>query len=119
MLAWPAAVALLVCLSTSTRALSQYGCSDPPLGAVFNVSGGHYSGVVSCGNLFLATDIPTAPVVHAAKSALAPDAMYTLLLVDFDGNANGSYPDAVPPGNNSPVRHWVVRAPSRQIQFFV
>jgi hypothetical protein len=29
-------------------------------------------------------------------------------MIDFDGDANGSWPDAVPPGRNSPVRHWIV-----------
>lgn len=30
------------------------------------------------------------------------------MMIDPDGNANGSWPDLVPPGKNSPVRHWIV-----------
>jgi hypothetical protein len=30
------------------------------------------------------------------------------MMLDFDGNANGSWPDPVPSGENSPVRHWIV-----------
>ncbi len=83
-----------------------YSCSDPPLFAEFEVAGAHYSGRVNCGNLFLQEDIPDAPVVKwkgAQKGEL-----YTLMMLDFDGNACGSYPDAVPEGENSPVRHWIV-----------
>jgi len=30
------------------------------------------------------------------------------MMLDFDGNADGSWPDPVPPGQNAPVRHWIV-----------
>ncbi len=39
-----------------------YQCSFPPLEVTFVVKGGYYNGAVNCGNLFLQTDIPTAPV---------------------------------------------------------
>ncbi|MGB8740000.1 MAG: hypothetical protein WCD52_07085 [Xanthobacteraceae bacterium] len=29
-------------------------------------------------------------------------------MLDFDGNANGSWPDPVAWGQNAPVRHWIV-----------
>jgi hypothetical protein len=82
-----------------------YGCSEPPLEMTFAVVGGHYKGAASCGNLFLATDIPTAPVVRW-KGADATK-LYTLMMLDFDGNANGSWPDQVSSGENSTVRHWI------------
>ena len=66
----------------------------------------HYSGAVNCGNLFLQSDIPSAPVVRW-KGADASK-FYTLMMLDFDGNADGSWPDPVPPGENSTVRHWIV-----------
>jgi phosphatidylethanolamine-binding protein (PEBP) family uncharacterized protein len=61
---------------------------------------------VNCGNLFLQPDIPTAPVVRRKEADATK--LYTLMMLDFDGNANGSWPDPVPSGNNSPVRHWIV-----------
>jgi len=66
----------------------------------------HYSGAVNCGTLFLQSDIPTAPVVRW-KGADASK-FYTIMMLDFDGNADGSWPDPVPPGENSTVRHWIV-----------
>ena len=30
------------------------------------------------------------------------------MMLDLDGNANGSWPDPVPPGQNAPARHWIV-----------
>ena len=83
-----------------------YAVTDPPLRLTFPVQGGHYSGEVHPGCLFLQTDIGKAPVVRWAKAE--PGAFYTLLMLDFDGNANGSWPDAVPSGENGPVRHWIV-----------
>jgi len=83
-----------------------YGCSTPPIEVTFAVTDHHYNGAVSCGNLFLQSDIPTAPVVRW-KGADATK-LYTLLMLDFDGNANGSWPDPVAPGENSTVRHWIV-----------
>jgi Phosphatidylethanolamine-binding protein len=84
----------------------EYGCSEPPIEVTFAVQDGHYSGAVNCGNLFLQSDIPTAPVVRW-KGADATR-LYTLVMLDFDGNANGSWPDPVAPGENATVRHWIV-----------
>lgn len=97
-------ILLAVPAPTASKELT-YGCSNPPLEVTFAVEGGHYSGVVSGGNIFLQSDIPTAPVVRW-KGARAGK-LYTLMMLDFDGNANGSYPDAVAPGKNAPVRHWI------------
>jgi Phosphatidylethanolamine-binding protein len=83
-----------------------YECSVPPLEVTFAIVGGHYSGAVNCGNLFLQSDIPTAPVVRWKRAKVGK--LYTLMMLDFDGNARGSWPDEVPPGDNSPVRHWIV-----------
>lgn len=82
-----------------------YRCSEPPLEVTFAIEGGHYSGAVHCGNLFLQSDIPTAPVIR--WKGADPAKLYTLMMLDFDGNANGSWPDPVPSGENSPVRHWI------------
>ncbi len=84
----------------------RYSCSEPPLEVTYAIVGDHYNGVVNSGNLFLQTDIPTAPVVRW-KAADATK-LYTLMMLDFDGNANGSWPDPVSSGDNSPVRHWIV-----------
>ena len=83
-----------------------YGCSQPPMEVTFAEKDRHYSGAVNCGNLFLQSDIPSAPVVRW-KGADASK-FYTLMMLDFDGNADGSWPDPVPPGENSTVRHWIV-----------
>ncbi|MGH8045888.1 MAG: YbhB/YbcL family Raf kinase inhibitor-like protein [Chthoniobacterales bacterium] len=83
-----------------------YERTDPPLEVTFAVAGGHYSGVVTGGNLFLQSDISEAPVVRWKDAAAGK--FYTLLMLDFDGNANGSWPDPVASGENSPVRHWIV-----------
>jgi hypothetical protein len=83
-----------------------YECTDPPLEVTFAVAGGHYSGVVTGGNLFIQSDISDAPVVRWKNAAAGK--FYTLMMLDFDGNANGSSPDPVPSGENSPVRHWIV-----------
>lgn len=106
--------ALLICCawplkSTRAEAIARalnYGCSEPPMEVTFAVKDHHYSGVVSCGNIFLQSDIPTAPVVRW-KGADATK-FYTLMMLDLDGNANGSWPDPVAPGENAPVRHWIV-----------
>lgn len=71
----------------------------------FAVKDRRYTGAVSCGNLFLQSDIPTAPVVRW-KGADATK-FYTLMMLDLDGNANGSWPDPVAAGGNAPVRHWI------------
>jgi hypothetical protein len=83
-----------------------YECSVPPLEVRFAIAGGHYNGAVNCGNLFLQTDIPTPPLVRWKQAKAGR--LYTLMMLDFDGNANGSWPDQVPMGENSPVRHWIV-----------
>ena len=82
-----------------------YRC-EPPIEVTFAGKDLHYSGAVNCGNLFLQSDIPNAPVVRW-KGADASK-LYTLMMLDFDGNANGSWPDPVAPGENAPVRHWIV-----------
>lgn len=83
-----------------------FTCTPEPLRVRFEVKGGHYNGEVNCGNLFLQPDIPVAPVVTygSAKSGK----FYTLMMIDPDGDAHGSWPDPVNPGTNSPVRHWIV-----------
>lgn len=91
--------------SADAKELS-YSKSTPPLEVTFQIEGGHYSGEVTGGNLFLQTDISQAPCVRWTKANKKK--LYTLLMLDFDGNANGSWPDEVPPGENSPVRHWIV-----------
>ena len=84
-----------------------YGCSTPPpLEVTFAIVDGRYNGAVGCGNLFLQSDIPAAPVVRWKRAD--PGKRYTLMMLDFDGNANGSWPDSVAPGQNAPVRHWIV-----------
>jgi hypothetical protein len=92
--------------SLTTAKELTYERTDPPLEVTFKVAGGHYSGVVTGGNLFLESDISTAPVVRWRDAAAGK--FYTLMMLDFDGNANGSWPDPVPSGENSPVRHWIV-----------
>jgi Phosphatidylethanolamine-binding protein len=82
-----------------------YTC-EPPIEVTFAGKDLHYSGAVNCGNLFLQSDIPNAPVVRW-KGADASK-LYTLMMLDFDGNAYGSWPDPVAPGENAPVRHWIV-----------
>lgn len=84
----------------------QFKCTPEPLLVEFEIVGNHYSGEVNCGNLFLQPDIPKAPKVtyHSAQT----NKLYTLMMIDPDGNAEGSWPDPVPPGKNAPLRHWVV-----------
>jgi len=83
-----------------------YERTDPPLEVTFAVAGGHYSGVVTGGNLFIQSDISEAPIVRW-KNATAGK-FYTLMMLDFDGDAGGSWPEPVRSGENSPVRHWIV-----------
>ena len=71
----------------------------------FAVKDRHYTGTVSCGNLFLQSDIPTATVVRWKRADATK--FYTLMMLDLDGNANGSWPDPVAAGENAPVRHWI------------
>jgi hypothetical protein len=84
----------------------KYSCSQPPLEVTYPIAGGHYSGMVNCGNLFLQSDTPNAPIVRWKEANVTK--LYTLMMLDFDGNANGSWPDPVPSGDNSPPRHWIV-----------
>jgi urea transport system substrate-binding protein len=90
-----------------------YVSSAPSLEVTFKVAGGHYSGAVTGGNLFLQTDILQAPLVHFSQAQ--PDKLYTLLMLDFDGDALGSWPDKDLPGKNSPIRHWIVGNISGQL----
>jgi phosphatidylethanolamine-binding protein (PEBP) family uncharacterized protein len=104
-------VALVLCSPFGTSHLVvadelKYGCSEPPLEVTFEILGDHYKGTVTCGNLLLEPDIPTAPIIRSKNADTSK--LYTLMMLDFDGNANGSWPDPVPSGNNSPVRHWIV-----------
>ena len=105
-----AVVLISVVMATVPRLSSasalDYQCSFPPLEVTFVVKGGYYNGAVNCGSLFLQTDIPTAPVVRWRRAN--PGKFYTLMMLDLDGNAKGSWPDAVVPGRNAPVRHWIV-----------
>lgn len=88
------------------KAANAYTSSTPPLEVTFKIVGGHYNGAVTGGNLFLQTDIPEAPLVRFSRAEQGK--LYTLMMIDFDGDASGSWPDKVPPGRNSPVRHWIV-----------
>jgi len=92
--------------SLTTAKELTYERTDPPLEVTFKIAGGHYSGVVTGGDLFLQSDISTPPIVRWKDAAKGK--FYTLMMLDFDGNANGSWPDPVPSGENSPVRHWIV-----------
>lgn len=107
----PQPTALILCGLFGISELSAakelaYERTDPPLEVTFAVAGRHYGGEVTGGNLFLQTDIADAPVVRWKKATAGK--FYTLMMLDFDGNANGSWPDPVPSGENSPVRHWIV-----------
>lgn len=84
----------------------KYICSQSPLQVTFDISGGYYNGAVNAGNLFFQTDIPKPPLVRWTRAD--DKKLYTLMMLDFDGNANGSWPDAVSSGENAPVRHWIV-----------
>ena len=64
-----------------------YECSTPPLEVAFAIVDGRYNGTVGCGNLFLQSDIPTAPVVQWKRANAGK--LYTLMMLDLDGNANG------------------------------
>jgi phosphatidylethanolamine-binding protein (PEBP) family uncharacterized protein len=98
--------ALLVAPRMATADPLTYTCSSPTLEVTFRTVGGHYNGAVTCGNLFLQADIPNAPTVRWAGAKRGK--LYLLMMIDFDGNALGSWPDRVPNGANSPVRHWLV-----------
>lgn len=104
-----ATVVLCALIGITHRASAReldYACSTPPIELTFAVTDHHYNGAVSCGNLFLQSDIPTAPMVR--WKGADPTRLYTLLMLDFDGNATGSWPDPVPAGENATVRHWMV-----------
>ncbi len=83
-----------------------YTVSQPPLYIEFAQIHGHYSGIVNHGNLILQSDIPDAPLIRWKNASAGK--FYTLMMLDFDGNATGSYPDPVAPGPNAPLRHWIV-----------
>lgn len=72
----------------------------------------HYSGAVSCGNLFLEKDIGNG--INTAPYVVYPQAetskFYALVMIDPDADLpnNGSFPEASTVGVHAPVRHWVV-----------
>jgi hypothetical protein len=70
------------------RCVLAFRCSPEPLKVEFEVVGRHYSGRVRCGNLFLASDIPDVPVVSFESAE--PGTLYTLMMIDPDGDAHGS-----------------------------
>ena len=85
-----------------------FKCTNPALSVDYtNVA--TYSGVVSCGNLFLEADIGgginIAPLViwPAAKA----DAYYTIMMIDPDADVDGSFPNIHAAGSHAPVRHWI------------
>lgn len=88
-----------------------FGCTDPALQVEYTHVK-YYNGKVSCGNLFLESDIgggiDIAPVVKypSAKEST----LYTMIMMDPDADLpnNGSWPDVKTPGSHAPVRHWVV-----------
>ena len=45
-----------------------YRASAPPLEVTFKIAGGHYSGAVTGGSLFLQTDITDAPFVRFSQA---------------------------------------------------
>ncbi|MTH96810.1 YbhB/YbcL family Raf kinase inhibitor-like protein [Roseibium sp. RKSG952] len=81
-------------------------CTETPLHVEFPIIGRHYSGEIHCGTLLLQQDIAGAPEVTFENAD--PETHYTLMMIDPDANADGSWPDAVLPGTNAPVRHWIV-----------
>jgi len=89
----------------------EFKCTQPAL-QVDYAHVKYYSGKVSCGNLFLESDIGgginVPPVVKYALPK--SDSLYTFLMVDPDADLpnNGSWPDVIIPGGHAPVRHWVV-----------
>mmetsp|Transcript_4673 Transcript_4673/g.13062 ORF Transcript_4673/g.13062 Transcript_4673/m.13062 type:complete len:425 (-) Transcript_4673:243-1517(-) len=91
-------------------------CTTPPLQVEYQVK--YYSGEVTCGNLFLESDIgggiDIAPVVKYPQAQ--EGSYYTLIMVDPDADlpCNGSWPDVTVPGSHAPVRHWVVGNLDRQ-----
>jgi len=89
----------------------RFSCTNPPLRVNYSHIK-YYSGEVSCGNLFLESDIggginvPPIVTYAAAKSG----SLYTFMMVDPDADLpnNGSWPDVTTPGSHATVRHWVV-----------
>lgn len=87
-------------------------CSEPPLQVEYTTA--HYSGTVSCGNLFLQGDIKGGPLGTAPEVTFASadcSKQYTLLMIDPDADLEGgaSWPDKMKPGSKkAPVRHWAV-----------
>jgi phosphatidylethanolamine-binding protein (PEBP) family uncharacterized protein len=89
----------------------KFECTEPAL--LVNYSHiEYYNGEVSCGNLFLESDIGGG--INVAPIVKFPDAKegtyYTLVMMDPDADLpnNGSWPDVTTPGSHAPVRHWVV-----------
>jgi len=86
-------------------------CTSPPLQVDYDRVE-HYSGEVTCGNLFLESDIGgginTPPVVKYPEAQ--EGSHYTLIMVDPDADlpGGGSWPDVTTPGSYAPVRHWVI-----------
>lgn len=100
-------VLLFILIADGANASDLMYCRSPdPLLATFKVKGGHYSGQVTGGNLFIQNDIPTAPLIRWPRAR--SNRCYALMMIDFDGNARGAWPDEVPCGDNAPVRHWIV-----------
>jgi hypothetical protein len=85
---------------------ANYECTDPPLEVTFAVAGGHYSGVVTGGNLFLQPDISDAPIVRWQKAAAGK--FYYADDAGLRREREWLLADPVPSGENSPVRHWIV-----------
>jgi len=88
-----------------------FTCTQPPLQVDYSHIK-YYSGKVSCGNLFLESDIGgginVAPVVKYPRAQ--EGSLYTLVMIDPDADLpnNGSWPDVTTAGGHAPVRHWVV-----------
>jgi len=84
-------------------------CTEPPLGVEYtNVE--TYSGTVSCGNLFLESDIGGGinepPQIKYTKAKQGK--YYTLLMLDTDALNSGSWPEETKSGDHAPVRHWAI-----------
>jgi len=89
----------------------KFTCTDIPLQVKYaHIK--YYNGTVSCGNLFLESDVgggvDIAPIVKLSECD--NDSLYTLVMIDPDADLpnNGSWPDAAMAGSHAPVRHWVV-----------
>lgn len=66
----------------------------------------YYNPSVMCGTIMLKPDIQSIPVFKWQEAAA--DSLYTMLMIDPDGNINGSWAadqQCPPPGDVAPVRH--------------